>query len=102
LQCRLYRIPQMKQDIDREVEALGRSLQDHYQFRNTEAVNRVAMLSLILGVGAVVTGFFGMNFGRGFAAAIFEPMGEFPLLYHVAVIFVVSVSRSDAPPPSWS
>jgi Mg2+ and Co2+ transporter CorA len=49
------------------------------------------MLSLILGIGAVVTGFFGMNFGRGFAEAVFEPMGQFPLLYHFAIVFVVLV-----------
>lgn len=91
LQCRFYRINEMKADVDREVDALGRSLQDHYQFRNTEAINRVAMLSLILGIGAVVTGFFGMNFGRGFAEAIFEPIGDASVLYQVAIAFVVLV-----------
>jgi hypothetical protein len=91
LQCRFYRINEMKEDIEREVESLGRSLQDHYQFRNTEAINRVAMLSLILGIGAVVTGFFGMNFGRGFAEAVFEPMDEYSILYRGAIAFVVIV-----------
>jgi hypothetical protein len=89
LQCRFYRIRNMKDEIKVEVDSLGASVQEHYQFRNTEAINRVAMLSLILGIGAMITGFFGMNFGREFAATLFEPMGDFPLLHFGAIIFVV-------------
>jgi hypothetical protein len=89
LQCRFYRITAMKQEISEEVESLGASIQEHYQFRNTEAINRVAMLSLILGIGAMITGFFGMNFGRGFAETLFEPMGDFPLIHLSAVAFVI-------------
>lgn len=109
LQCRFYRISAMKGEIEKEVESLGASVQEHYQFRNTEAINRVAMLSLILGIGAMVTGFFGMNFGRGFAATLFEPMGDWPLLHLSAVtgvivlavgvllfaVYVVAVNWSD-------
>jgi hypothetical protein len=91
LQCRSYRVPQMKQDIDREVDSLGRSLQDHYQFRNTEAINRVAMLSLILGIGAMVTGFFGMNFGKGFEDALFKQEGNLQFLYFVGVSFALVI-----------
>lgn len=89
LQCRFYRISAMKAEIEQEVESLGASVQEHYQFRNTEAINRVAMLSLILGIGAMVTGFFGMNFGRAFAETLFEPMGDWPLLHLSAVTGVI-------------
>jgi hypothetical protein len=89
LQCRFYRITVMKQEIQEEVESLGASVQEHYQFRNTEAINRVAMLSLILGIGAMITGFFGMNFGREFAATLFDPMGDWPLIHTSAIVFVV-------------
>jgi hypothetical protein len=92
LQCRYYRINVTKDEIAGEVESLGNSLQDHYQFRNTEAINRVAMLSLILGIGAVITGFFGMNFGRGFAATLFEPEGGAPLVHLGAIVLVVAYS----------
>jgi Mg2+ and Co2+ transporter CorA len=90
LQCRFYRITAMKEEIAGEVESLGASLQDHYQFRNTEAINRVAMLSLILGVGAVITGFFGMNFGREFAHTLFEPDAPMPLVHIGAIMLVVT------------
>jgi Mg2+ and Co2+ transporter CorA len=56
--------------------------------RNTEAVNRLAMLSLILGAGAVLTGFFGMNFGRGFARLFFEPDSEWLPVHYSAVVLV--------------
>lgn len=92
LQCRFYRIKPMKEEIEGEIKSLGESLQDHYTFRNTEAINRVAMLSLILGIGAVITGFFGMNFGREFAATLFEPMGDWPVLHYAAIALVVTFS----------
>ncbi|MEP6962411.1 MAG: CorA family divalent cation transporter, partial [Acidobacteriota bacterium] len=89
LQSRFYRINDMKAEVEGEVESLGASLQDHYQFRNTEAINRVAMLSLILGIGALTTGFFGMNFGRSFAKIVFEPMDSWPLVHILSIAFVV-------------
>jgi hypothetical protein len=92
LQCRVYRIDPMKHEIEREIGALGRSLQDHYTFRTTEAINRVAMLSLILGVGGVITGFFGMNFGRKFHETLFEPMGDYPIIHYAAIVLVVLFS----------
>ena len=73
LQCREYRIGPMKDEIEEEIEKLDASLHTFAQMRNTEAVNRLAMLSLIIGAGAVLTGFFGMNFGRDFARLFFEP-----------------------------
>jgi hypothetical protein len=89
LQCRFYRISAMKAQIEQEVGSLGASVEEHAQFRNTEAINRVAMLSLILGIGAMVTGFFGMNFGRKFAETLFEPMGDWPVVHLSAVAAVV-------------
>lgn len=88
LQCREYRIPSMKSEIEEEVEKLNASLHSYFQFRNTEAVNRLAMLSLILGAGAMITGFFGMNFGRGFAKAFFEPDRGFLWLHYGAIAAV--------------
>jgi Mg2+ and Co2+ transporter CorA len=92
MQCHEYRIDGMKAEIENEVESLNASLQSHYQFRNTEAVNRVAMLSLILGAGAVLTGFFGMNFGGEFARLIFEPSPQFPVAHYLAIGLVLLLS----------
>lgn len=61
MQRKQYRIAELKQEIETEVESLNASLQRHYQFRNSEAINRVAVLSLLLGAGAMSTGFFGMR-----------------------------------------
>lgn len=89
MQCAEYRIPAMKTEIEGEVESLEASVQRHYQARNTEAINRVAVLSLILGAGAVLTGFFGMNFGRGFTEVFFNPTGPYPFLHYLAIAIVV-------------
>jgi len=43
------------------------------------------MLSLILGAGAVVTGFFGMNFGGYFAKVFFDAQKPFHLPHALAV-----------------
>lgn len=88
LQCRQYRIEPMKQAIESELEKLDASLHNYNQTRNTEAVNRLAMLSLILGAGAVVTGFFGMNFGLHFERLFFQPDAATLPLYLLAVSFV--------------
>ncbi len=109
MQCHEYRVDGMKKEIENEVESLNASLQSHYQFRNTEAVNRLAMLSLILGAGAVLTGFFGMNFGGEFAQLIFQPSSQFPFAHYLAIglalvlslgaigfgVFVVAVNWHD-------
>jgi Mg2+ and Co2+ transporter CorA len=47
---------------------------------------------LILGAGAVLTGFFGMNFGGRFARLIFEPSEAFPWAYYLAIASVVLLS----------
>jgi hypothetical protein len=88
LQCRQFRIEPLKIEIEEEIEKLNASLHDFSAFRNTEAVNRLAMLSLIVGAGAVLTGFFGMNFGRNFARWFFEPDSGSLLIHYSAVITV--------------
>ncbi|MBI4903713.1 MAG: hypothetical protein HY820_08760 [Acidobacteria bacterium] len=88
LQCREYRTDIMKREIEEEVDKLNASLHNYFQFRNTEAVNRLAMLSLIFGAGAVLTGFFGMNFGREFSKVIFQGEAEGGWIHYFAVITV--------------
>ena len=88
LQCSQYRTEAMKQEISEEIEKLNASLHNYYQFRNTEGVNRLAMLSLIFGAGAVLTGFFGMNFGRGFGELFFEPDQPTAWIHYVSVAVV--------------
>ncbi len=89
IQCREYRIGATKAEVEEEIEKLDASLHTFAQLRNTEAVNRLAMLSLIFGAGAVLTGFFGMNFGRDFAKVFFDPEPPF-LATHYAALLVVA------------
>ena len=92
LQCDQYRTEAMKQEIADEIDKLNASLHNYYQFRNTEAVNRLAMLSLIFGAGAVLTGFFGMNFGRAFGKLFFEPDYATPWVHYVSVGIVTVIA----------
>lgn len=85
LQCREYRTDVMKEEIEEEVDKLNASLHNYFQFRNTEAVNRLAMLSLIFGAGAILTGFFGMNFGREFGKIVFDADPRFPWVHYAAL-----------------
>jgi hypothetical protein len=66
-------VTSMKVEVEREIDKLNSSLHEYYAARNTQAVNRLAFISTILGVGAVVTGFFGMNFGHEFERIFFQP-----------------------------
>lgn len=88
LQCREYRTDGMKREIEEEVEKLNASLHNYFQFRNTEAVNRLAILSLIFGAGAVLTGFFGMNFGREFATLVFQGAGRGSTVHYISLAAV--------------
>ncbi len=91
MQIREFRVESMKREVEEEVDKLNHSLHNYHQFRNTEAVNRLAMLSLILGAGAVVTGFFGMNFAGSFAKTLFEP-AAFPHWASIAFVTIFAVS----------
>jgi hypothetical protein len=88
LQVREYRIDSMEEEIEQEIDKLNQSIHTYYQFRNTEAINRVAMLSLILGAGAVATGFFGMNFEGKFADTLFKETRE----HWFSIAFVTAFS----------
>lgn len=85
LQCSEYRTAAMKREIEEELEKLNASMYNYLQFRNTEAVNRLAMLSLIFGAGAVLTGFFGMNFGKEFARLVFDADPTLPWIHYAAL-----------------
>lgn len=90
LQCRTLRVQSTKNDIDDEIEKLDTLLQSYAASRNTEAVNRLAIVSLIIGAGAILTGYFGMNFGDAFARWFFEPDAE-TVQFHNSVVAVISV-----------
>ncbi len=90
LQCRSLRIRPVKREVEEEIEKLNTLLQSYAASRNTEAVNRLAVLSLIVGAGAILTGFFGMNFGRTFGRVFFEPEAD-TLLFHYSAVWTISL-----------
>jgi len=59
--CKAYRIDELKHDLGHQINQLAGYLDRLYSLRNSDAVNRLAMLSVILGIGALVTAFYGMN-----------------------------------------
>lgn len=73
MQCRAFRVEELRSQIEEELANMNAALSEYNQQRNTEAVNRLAMLSMIFGAGAVLTGFFGMNFGYLFERYLFRP-----------------------------
>ena len=85
MQCNAYRVEHMRKEIEDEVEKLNLFLHEWNQQRSTEAVNRLAMLSMILGVGAVLTGYFGMNFGETFSRVFFEPAAGTNVVHQVSI-----------------
>jgi hypothetical protein len=87
-QCEAYRLAPMKAEIEQEIDRLSTILDRVFQMRNTEAVNRLAMLSMILGAGAMITGYFGMNFAKNFEKTFFAPDGAG--VVHSLMIFLVS------------
>jgi len=84
----VYDITPMKVEVEREIDKLNSSLHEYYAARNTQAVNRLAFVSTILGAGAVVTGFFGMNFGSHFGKLLFNPNPESPWFHWLSIISV--------------
>lgn len=89
MQCAEFRVPEMKAELEQEIEKLNNTLERIYQQRNTESINRLTMLSMILGGGAMITGYFGMNFGREFEAMFFQ--GERLAGLHYASIIAVTL-----------
>lgn len=96
LQAEAYRLGPMKAESEREIEALNASLEEYNQRNNTAAVNRLAMLSTILGAGAVLTGYFGMNFAREFGELFFEPVKPHEWSMHWAMIILVTLFAFSA------
>ncbi len=72
LQCVAYRIQRSLREVEQSIKRLNASLNEYYEGRQMAAVNRLAVLSLVFGGGAVLTGFFGMNFGGVFRGMFFE------------------------------
>jgi hypothetical protein len=66
MQCEQYRTEVTRRELERELDSLNDSLMYFHQLRATEAVNRLAIISMMLGCGALTTGFYGMNFGHVF------------------------------------
>jgi len=90
MHCRALRVQPTKNDIDEEIEKLDTLLQSYAASRNTEAVNRLAILSLIIGAGAILTGYFGMNFGKEFQRWFFNPDAE-TVGIHYSTVSVISI-----------
>jgi hypothetical protein len=61
LYCAAYRIAPMKASIEDQIEKLAAYIDRLYALRNSDAVNRLAMISVLLGIGALITGYYGMN-----------------------------------------
>jgi len=86
--CAEYKIDDMKSVLADELRHMAEFVYNFYQLKNTEAVNRLAILSLIFGGGAVLTGFFGMNFGREFGQLFFEGQRAWGLVHYFMVTLV--------------
>ena len=56
-----YRLGPMKETIEDQITSLAGFIDRLFALRNTDAVNRLAMMSVLLGIGALVTGYLGMN-----------------------------------------
>ncbi len=90
MQCRAYRVEELRLQIEQELANMNGALTEYNQQRSTEAVNRLAMLSMIFGAGAVLTGFFGMNFGHLFERYLFKPEAD-TLSVHLGAVVLVTV-----------
>lgn len=94
MQCRAYRVEELRAQIEQELANMNAALNEHNQQRSTEAVNRLAMLSMIFGAGAVLTGFFGMNFGHVFERYLFKPEADTVQVHLGAVAMVTLITVS--------
>lgn len=54
-------VAEAKANIEDQIDKLGGYIDRLYALGNNDAVNRLAMLSVVLGIGALVTGYYGMN-----------------------------------------
>lgn len=88
LQCQAFRVEDLRKEIREELESMNASILEFNQSRSTDSVNRLAVLSMIFGAGAVLTGFFGMNFGREFGAFFFEASPGSEWIHYSSVLAV--------------
>ena len=56
-----YQLGVGKDNIEDEIDKLAGYIDRMYALRNSDAVNRLALMSVILGIGALITGYYGMN-----------------------------------------
>ena len=56
-----YQLAPMKETIEDQITSLAGFIDRLFALRNNDAVNRLAMMSVLLGIGALVTGYYGMN-----------------------------------------
>jgi hypothetical protein len=59
--CEAYQLRASVMKIEDQVEKLSGYIDRLYALRNNDAVNRLAMMGVILGIGALITGYYGMN-----------------------------------------
>jgi len=86
--CAEYKIVHMKEILADEFRHMAEFVYNFYQLKISEAVNRLAIPSLIFCGGAVLTGFFGMNFGREFGRFFFEGETGWGFGYYFMVVLV--------------
>jgi len=91
MQHEAYKLDLMKSESEEEIEKLNNSVHEFYEVQSTIAVNRLAVSSIVLGAGAVITGYFGMNFEREFGEFFFGPEGATPTWLHYGMIYTVTV-----------
>jgi hypothetical protein len=87
--CKAYNVDRKRDEIEKEIDRLNSFITEFYQRRNTQALNRLAVLSMILGGGAVLTGFFGMNFGYLFREVFLEPESEYFWVYWTSLAAIL-------------
>jgi hypothetical protein len=88
--CNAYRIGPMKQNIEDQIDKLAGYIDRLYALRNSDAVNRLAIIDIILGIGAVITGYYGMNIPTLGDALKNEPL-SFTSLLLTSLMTIASV-----------
>jgi hypothetical protein len=56
-----YQLGPAKAKLEDQIDKLSGYIDRLYALRNSDAVNRLAMMSVMLGIGALITGYYGMN-----------------------------------------
>ena len=61
LLCDAYQLAPTKEKLEDQIDRTSGYIDRLYARRNNDAVKRLAMMSVVLGIGALVTGYYGMN-----------------------------------------